>query len=217
MKKAVIAGATGLIGSSLLQLLLINNSFDEVLALSRSPLSFTHPKLKQLIINFNELEQHKDEIRGDVVYYCLGTTKSATPSTEMYRKIEHEYLMKLSLIAKDNNISQFHYISALGASATSPFFYSKLKWETEEDLKKIGVKSLHIYQPSLLTGKRKEPRVVENLFIKLMSVVNPLLIDNFKKYRSIEATTVAKAMLNQTLKEIEGIHIYPSDKIKELA
>ncbi|WP_207533493.1 NAD(P)H-binding protein [Desertivirga arenae] len=217
MKKAVITGATGLVGSLLLQLLLDTDAFEEVLVLTRRPAAFKHPKLRQVVINFDDLEQHREEIKGDVLYFCLGTTKRKTPNREDYKKIEHSYCLKLSRIAKDNNIAQFHYISALGADSRSRLFYSKLKGKTEEDLKKYIVRSLHIYRPSLLRGKRNEFRILEKLFTGFMVTIDPLLIGDLKKYQSIEAIIVAKAMLNQTLKELEGIHIYPSDKIKELA
>ena len=217
MKTAIIAGASGLVGSSLLQLLLNHKVFEKVIVISRRNLHIEHQKLKTLIINFDNLEDYKDQIQGDVLYFCLGTTRSKTPDLQEYKKIEHEYSLKLAQICRGNGIPQFHYISALGANPSSSIFYSKLKGETEEDLKKINVKSLHIYQPSLLTGERKELRIIEKLSIGLMSILNPLLQGNLKKYQSIKANTVAKAMLNQTIKEVEGIHIYPSDKIKQLS
>lgn len=213
----IIAGASGLIGSELLKLLLTKDVIKEILVLTRRPLNIQHQKVKELVINFDNLADIKGQVHGDAIYFCLGTTRSKTADNQIYRKIEHDYSVALAEIGKINNVAQFHYLSALGANSNSSIFYNKIKGVTEHDLKRIGLKSLHIYQPSLLVGKRKEHRFLESLLIPLMELVNPILKGSLKKYQSIKAATVADAIVNQTLKEIEGIHIYPSDKIKELA
>ena len=217
MKRAVIAGASGLIGSELLKLLLANDDIAEVVALVRGPLSFENKKLKQVHVEFDTLDRFKDDVKGDVVYCCLGTTKRKTPDEEEYRKIDYKYPLELARIAATNNSGQFHLISALGANAASNVFYTKLKGELEQEIKRVGLRSLHIYQPSLLTGNRTEKRPLEKIAIILMTLVNPILLGPFKKYRSIPASLVARAMLNQTFKNLTGIHTYPSDHIKELA
>lgn len=212
----VIAGSTGLIGSTLIQLLISDDRIGEIVAITRRPLNIVSIKLKEIIVDFDNLSHINEQTNGDAIYFCLGTTKSKTPDNQLYRKIEHDYSLTLAGIGKHNNVPQFHYISALGANSTSNFFYNRIKGITEDDLNKVGLKSLHIYQPSLLIGERSELRIAEKLFTSIMNIVNPLLQGRLKKYQSIKAITVAQAMLNQTLKEVEGIHIYPSDKIKEL-
>ena len=92
-----------------------------------------------------------------------------------------------------------------------------MKGETERDVSSLGYTSIHIYQPSLLTGKRNEKRGLENIGSYTMQIINPLLVGCFKKYRSISAATVASAMHNQALSTQTGTHYYPSDKIKEIA
>jgi hypothetical protein len=92
-----------------------------------------------------------------------------------------------------------------------------MKGETEDDISKLGFKSIHIYQPSLLTGDRKEKRLLENVAEYIMKIINPLLIGSLKKYRSISGKTVASAMHKQSLINSKGKFVYPSDKIKELA
>jgi uncharacterized protein YbjT (DUF2867 family) len=217
MKKAIIAGATGLIGGELLNLLLESSDYQEVISISRREIFVQHKKLIQLIINFDELEKYTHALEGDVIFCCLGSTRKKTPDLSIYRMIDHTYPLKLGKIAKANSIKQYHLVSAIGADANSSNFYTKMKGETEADLEHLNLPCLHIYQPSVLTGNRKESRPLENLSIAIMKVVNPLLLGGFKKYRSIPAATVALAMYKQSLKPEKGLYIHPSDHIKNLA
>ncbi len=116
-----------------------------------------------------------------------------------------------------NGIAQFHLVSALDANAAATNSYLKLKGELEKELKKISIISLHIYQPSLLTGNRIESRTAEKIAISAFKLIDPLLRGPLKKYRSIKAETVAQAMLNQSLKNLKGTFTYPSILIQELA
>ena len=217
MKRVIEAGASGLVGCELLNLLLDNDKIDEVVALVRRPLPLPNIKLVQILTNFDSLGEIKNDLKGDALYCCLGTTKNKTPDESDYRKVDHDYPVALAKLASENKVSQFHLISALGADPNSGIFYNKLKGETERDIKEIPFRAIYIYQPSLLTGHRKEKRPVEKLAISLMKIINPLLAGSLKKYKSIQAITVAKAMINQTYKNEEGIHTYPSDTITQLA
>ncbi|MFD2161710.1 NAD-dependent epimerase/dehydratase family protein [Paradesertivirga mongoliensis] len=217
MKKVIIAGASGLIGTELLTLLLQDGRISEVLALVRFPLPTNNTKLKQLKVNFDKLSDYKDQIEGDAIYCCLGSTKKKTPNLNDYHKVDHEYPLTLAKIALENKIAQYHLISALGADKNSKVFYPRLKGRIEEDVKDIPLQSVHIYQPSLLVGNRNEHRAFEKFFIHAMNFINPLLVGSLRKYRSIKATTVAQAMINQTFKNLDGIHTYPSNIIQELA
>jgi uncharacterized protein YbjT (DUF2867 family) len=215
--KAVIAGASGLIGSKLLNILLQRPFYDEVLILVRKELPLNHKKLVQLVINFDMLEEHSAALSGRAIFCCLGSTKKKTPDLTEYRKIDHDYPLQLAQLGKQNGVKQYHLVSSLGANANASNFYLKMKGETEDDIQKVGLKSLNIYQPSFLTGQRIENRPVERFGNILMKFIDPLLIGTLKKYRSIPAETVARAMFNQSLKNEEGIFVHPSDKIKLLA
>ncbi|SDL01260.1 Uncharacterized conserved protein YbjT, contains NAD(P)-binding and DUF2867 domains [Pedobacter sp. ok626] len=215
--EAIVAGATGLIGSSLLQQLLDHPDYTMVTAIVRKEIPLQHPKLRQVVIDFDQLENHQEHLKGDVVFCALGTTKSKTPDKDQYRKIDYQYPLDIAFIAQQNGVSQYHLVSALGANQDSAIFYSKLKGEVERDLKTIPFKAIHIYRPSLLVGDRKERRSGEGIMIGLMRVLNPLLIAGLKKYRSIKIEKVASAMLKQSLKPLTGIFTYDSDQIEELS
>jgi len=215
--KAVIAGASGLVGSELLSILLEQTQYHEVLVLVRKELPVQHKKLVQLIVDFDNLDQHQQAITGHAIFCCLGSTKSKTPDLSLYRKIDHDYPVKLAGIALKNNVPHFHLVSAIGANSKSSNFYTRMKGETEDDVQAVGIRSLHIYQPSLLTGNRKEHRLTERIATGVMKIIDPLLLGGLKKYQSIAATTVAKAMFKQSLNQEEGVFIHPSDHIKQLA
>ena len=213
--KAVLLGASGLIGSSLLGQLLASPHYSEVLVLVRKPLNQQHPKLKVLVVDFDKLNDYAENLKTDVVFCCLGTTKKKTPDQENYRKIDYQYPLDMGWIAYTNGAAQYHLVSSLGANPQSSVFYSRLKGEVERDLKTIPFKTIHIYRPSLLDGERKESRLGERLMIYAMRALNPLLIGGLKKYRSIRIDRVAAAMLNQSLVDKRGIFIHQSDQLLE--
>lgn len=216
-KKAVIVGASGLIGNDLLNFILQSYEYQSVLILVRKKIAISSPKLVQLVVDFDELDKWADLINGHVLFSCLGTTKAKTPDINEYHKIDHDYPVKLAQIAHENKMKQFHLVSSIGADVNSSVFYTRLKGETERDIEYIGIPTLHIYRPSFLEGRKKGERFMENFLNGLMKVFNPLLIGSLKKYRSIPAATVAMAMFKQSLKNEAGIFIHPSDKINLLA
>lgn len=214
-KKAIIAGASGLIGSNLLQVLLDSEAYAEVLILVRKPLAVHHQKLKQIVLNFDDLDKHATGISGHALFCCLGTTRSQTPDKTEYRKIDHDYPVKLAQLAHKNNVKQCHLISCIGADSKSSNGYLKLKGETEDDVKAVGLPALHIYQPSMLIGRKTKLRWDESLINGLMAAVNPLLVGGLKKYRSIPAIDIARAMLIQSIDNETGIMIHQYEDIKQ--
>jgi len=217
MAAAVVAGASGLVGGYLLDVLLQSPAYQDITILVRKELPIHHKKLKQVVVNFDHLADYEREITGQALFSCLGSTRKKTPDLAIYRKIDHDYPLRLAQLAAKNGMKQYHLVSAMGANAASSNFYTKMKGETEDDLKNAGMPCLHIYRPAMLTGDRQEKRIGERFLIGLFKVVDPLLMGSMRKYRSIPAKTVASAMYKQSLINQEGIFIHPSDEIKELA
>jgi len=215
--KAIIAGASGLIGSELLTILLNQSEYAEVVILVRKSTGIQHSKLKELVIDYDQLDNYADGITGHAIFSCLGTTNNKTPDKNIYRKIDHDYPVKLAQLGLKNDVKQFHLVSSLGADSKSSTFYLKLKGETDDDIQKVGLKTVHIYQPSFITGDRKEYRLSEKILIPIMKFIDPLLFGSFKKYRSISAQTIAMAMFKQSITNDEGVFIHPSDNIKQIA
>lgn len=216
-KSAIILGSSGLIGSNLLTLLLENSNFESVKIFVRKILPIQHQKLIQILTNFEDLEAVKNEIRADVIFSCLGSTRNKTPDLQQYKKIDHDYPIYFAEEGLKNGLSEFHLISALGANSNSSNFYTKMKGETEDAIKNLKIPSLYIYQPSFLKGNRTENRLGEKIALIVMKLIDPLLIGSLKRYKTIAAEVVAKAMINESIKNKKGIFVLESDKIKELA
>ena len=215
-KRAIIIGASGLIGKALLTLLLTHEEFESIKVYVRKPLNIQHQKLTEIITDFSNIQELSNSIDGDVIFCCLGSTKSKTPDLNDYRKIDHDYPLFFAKEGLKNGLKQFHLISALGADAKSSNFYTKMKGETEDELKQLSIPSIYIYQPSFLTGNRTENRPLEKVVLLIMKLIDPLLVGGLKKYQSINAITVAKAMINESIKNKKGIFVHKSDQIKEL-
>lgn len=215
--KAIVIGANGLIGSQLVSLLIEQPSYTEVLLLVRRPLQISHSKVQQLIVNFDNLKEHAASIQGDIIFSCLGTTRNKSPEPAQYKKVDLDYPLEIAQTGLLNGVKSFHIVTSLGADSTSRSPYLKLKGELENALKKLPFQSLHIYQPSYLVGNRTESRIDDKIMRPLMRLIDPVLMGNLKKYKSMPAETLAKAMVNQSLKNLNGIFTYPSNQIKEQA
>ncbi len=215
--RVILVGASGLIGSNLLSELIRSEAISEILLLVRRSTGVSSSKVKELIVNFEEPNSYSVDIQADIIYSCLGTTKSETPDSSLYRQIDLEYPLNLAKLGQKNGVAQFHIISSLGADTGSSNSYLKLKGELEQELKKLTMPSLHIYQPSFLIGERKKDRLADKIMKPFFRLIDPLLIGSLKKYRSIKAADVARVMLKQSIKNLKGTFTYPSIQIQELA
>ncbi|MCE7997324.1 MAG: NAD(P)H-binding protein [Rhodobiaceae bacterium] len=194
---ALVAGATGLIGNHLLDFLLGSPAHEKVIALTRRPLERDHEKLSNLVANFDQLEAAvaNSGIRADEAYCALGTTIKKAGSKEAFRKVDFDYETAFARAALAAGANKFALVSAVGADARSPIFYSRVKGETERAIRDLGFASLHIFQPGVLLGERTESRPAEQLAIALTPLVNLGLQGPLRKYRGIPAKTVAEAMI----------------------
>jgi uncharacterized protein YbjT (DUF2867 family) len=213
---ALILGASGLTGSHLLNMLLESPSFSHVRSLVRKPSGISHPKLEEIIVDFQNMEQYKQAIgRGDVIFSCIGTTlKKVKGDKQLYKQIDFDIPVNAARFGIEAGYKQFVLISAHLANAQSMIFYNRLKGETEDIIQTFPFESIHIFRPSFLIGERKERRWLELTFGELMVYLSPLLPDASKP---IEVSMVAKAMMNVAIKGKNGNHIYPNEQIKNLA
>lgn len=215
-KTALIAGSTGLVGRELLHILLDESGYDEVVSLVRRPSGLTHPKQIEVIVDFDKLQDYKEYFRVEGVFCCLGTTIKKAKTREAMYKVDVEYPLALAKIANEMGAEQFSVISSIGANPKSKTWYLKMKGELEEKLKKIGFTSLHIFRPSLLLGERKESRPGEKLAGVIYPLFSPIMIGSLKKYRGIQAKTVAASMYQATQKKNIGTKVYLSNEIEAI-
>ncbi len=215
-KTAIIAGASGLVGKFCLSYILMDNNYTKVIVLSRKPFPIKDPKIENIVCDFDQLAQQSAKLIADDVYCCLGTTIAVAGSKENFRKVDYDYPLNLARITKQQGAKQYLLISAMGADANSTIFYNKVKGELQESLKTIGFNALHIFQPSLLTGLRKEFRLGERIAQVFMKVFTPLMLGSIKKYRPIEGMVVAFAMHKKSSDGLQGVFIHPSNEIQDI-
>lgn len=215
-KTAIIAGASGLIGKFCLSYLLMDKNYTKIIVISRTPFPIKDPKIENLVCNFDQLAQHSQQLIGDDVFCCLGTTIAVAGSKENFKKVDLEYPITLANITKQQGAKQYLLVSALGADANSSIFYNKVKGELQDLLKNCGFRTLHIFQPSLLTGLRKEFRLGERFAQIAMKIFRPFMFGSLEKYQPIEGMVVAFAMHQKASEELNGMFIHPSNKIQEV-
>lgn len=215
-RSAIVLGATGLTGSLLLDNLLSNSSYSHVIAFVRSKLEVSHPKLSVKQINLLQLLQYKEQFIGNVVFCCIGTTKTKTPDKNLYRKIDYGIPLNAAKICEINGISNFIVLSSIGANSHSSVFYSRIKGEMEQAVLNTKINHIYILRPSLIMGKRGEFRLFEMIAKAAMTVIDVLLVGRLKNYRTIKAKTIAEAMINLDLKGFSKT-IIECEQIKKIA
>jgi len=212
---ATLVGATGLIGNYLLEELLNDPYFDTVRILIRRPIDITHPKLEKKIVDFNDSDSLLVALSNSDVLFCsIGSTmKKVKGDKEAYRKIDFDIPVKLARFCKMTGCEKFILVSSAGANSKSRNFYQRLKGETDEAVKTVGLKTIHIMRPSLLLGERKEFRLGENIGKAVMTSLSFLIP---AKYKAIQGKDVAKVMLALSKKNEEGIFVHENSEIRDL-
>lgn len=214
MKTALIAGASGLVGSELLKILIANDVYETIHLLSRKPLEIKSSKIIEHIINFDELDRFEPNTKIDHIFCTLGTTIKKAKTKENFKKVDYDYVLELGKKAEQWNTEKFLMVSSLGANAKSRIFYSRVKGEIEQALINHSLNQLFIFRPSLLFGNRKEHRAGEQTAIHVYKIIDPLFFGPFKKYKGIEAKQVAKGMINAALQNDDSFRIFESDEIQ---
>ena len=216
MKTALVFGSTGLIGGHLISQLIKNDNYNKIKLFVRSEIVINEPKIEIIKTDFNDLENHKEDIKGDDCFFCIGTTKQNSPDKNEYQKVELDIPKKIAQIARANSVNSFIFISSIYANPKSSGDYVKFKGLVEEELKKLNFSNLGILRPSFLMGDRKENRVGEKIGILTFRLLSPLLLGPLKKMKPINSEKVAKAMIkiaNENLRKT----IFESDEIVEIS
>jgi uncharacterized protein YbjT (DUF2867 family) len=203
-KTLLIAGATGLIGSTALQLALADPRFRQVVVLARRPLGLSHPKVTEW--THPELLSALRNERVDAVVCCLGTTiRNVGGDQAKFIHVDKDLVVGLGRWAKAQGVPVMCVVSAIGADAGSRIFYNRVKGEMERELKALGLTTLHLFHPSILTGPRKEQRFGERIGIVLGRLFAPLLP---ARYKPMPHDVLAQALLQATERTPGGTHTY---------
>ena len=214
-KHALIAGATGLVGNELLQQLIRGRQYHTISILSRHEVETTSKRVETIIVDYDTLNDEQiPEV--DDVFCCLGTTMNKAGSKDAFRKVDHDYPLRVAEITHRKGAQQYLLVSAMGADDSSYIFYNRVKGETEKAIAKVGFEAFHVFRPSMLLGERTETRIGEQIGQVIMQGVAPLMVGGLKKYQAIPAETVAEAMVHVARKELSGTYVFESDKIQAL-
>lgn len=202
-RRALLLGATGLVGRELLALLLEDETVSNVTVLARRPSGTSHPKLTQRIADLGTMRDHAEVFAVDDVFCALGTTIKAAGSQEAFRVVDHAYPLEAARLAREQGATHYLLVSALGANPSSRVFYNRVKGEVERDILHVGLPRVTIARPSLLLGERDEFRLGERVMEHFGWLMPPSL-------KPIPARAVARALVDAARNPASGVHILDS-------
>lgn len=202
-RTANIIGASGLVGQQLLAQLLNHPRYIKVRSFVRRPSGVIHPKLEEIIIDFNQPDSWNILVQGDVLFSTLGTTLKTAGSKENQYRVDYTYQYEFAKAAAQNGVVTYVLVSSMGANAKSSVFYSRMKGELEEAVSKLGFKRIIIFRPSILEGQRTENRIGEKIALAISRVLTRFML---KKYRPTPVDVLAKRMIDATVNPPVGNH-----------
>jgi uncharacterized protein YbjT (DUF2867 family) len=215
-RTALVFGATGLIGNLLLEELIKSVEYKEIMIFVRQPSGISYPNVTEFIIDFDSVEKYAEQIKGEDLFICLGTTIKKAGSVKRMEEIDRDLPVKIATYASANGIKRVAVVSSLGASASSKNYYLRIKGEMEAGILNVNFENTAIVRPSMVLGERKEKRTGETMGKIVMKTFKPLLTGKFRKYRAIHGKDVARAMIALLQKEPIK-NIYESDELQKIA
>ena len=195
-------------------ILIQNNDYNKIKIFVRSEPEIKNSKIEIIKADFNNLKNNIEDIKGDVCFFCIGTTKQNSPDKNEYKRIERDMPVEIAEIAKANSVNSFIYVSSGFADPKNSGAYLRYKGEVEEELKKLNFSKLGIMRPSFLMGNRKKKRFGEKIGIFLFKLLSPLFLGPLKKMKPIQSEKVAQAMINVVQKDYKQT-IFESNEIVE--
>lgn len=200
--RAVVVGATGLVGSELLRLLVADDRFAAVAVLGRRSTGVAHRKVAEHVVDFDAPRAWAPLVAGDVLFSALGTTIRAAGSREAQYRVDHGYQLAAARAARANGVGSYVLVSSAGASPGSRIFYSRMKGELERDVEALGFPRTRILRPGLLDGPRREHRTGEQLALRLLRPLAPMLPASA---RPIPVAVVGRAAIAAALDPAPGV------------
>ena len=211
-RTALVAGASGLVGGHVLQLLLADLAYERVVTVGRRELPLTHGKLEQRVFDLGALDT-LGVPHLNAVFCCLGTTIKAAGSQAAFRKVDYDYVVGFARVGQRAGATQFLLVSAIGADPRSRIFYSRVKGEVERAVRELPYKGVQIFRPSFLMGDRREARLGERVGVPIARAVAPLLVGPLRRYRPVHAAEVARAMVRIASEAPRGPNVFEFDEI----
>ena len=208
--KALIIGATGATGKDLVNILLQDTNYSKIVIFVRRPTGINHPKLSEILTDFDKQEEVSEHIKGDVLFSCLGTTLKAAGSKDKQWHIDYEIPLQFAEIANRNGVPKMVLLSSYGASATSSVFYSQLKGKLEDAISKLGFPCYIIFRPGLLERKDTD-RIGEKISAGLLHFLNRLGL--IRKFKPMPTMILAEKLAKAPKVFSQGQHVIELNKI----
>lgn len=203
--KALVIGATGLVGKNITEQLLVNPLVTMVHIFVRRPTGIVNKKLTETLVDFDQLDSWKNELQGDVLFSALGTTLKAAGSKEAQYKVDYEYQFQVAKASADNGVKTYVLVSSVNADPKSPFFYLRMKGLLEEAVTSLPFKAIHILRPGPLKGHRETSRLNEIISTKLLDFMPKVLVT--AGMRPVAGERVAEVGISAGLSAQKGIYI----------
>jgi uncharacterized protein YbjT (DUF2867 family) len=209
---AIVAGATGLVGEALVQQLAADSTWREVRALVRRglPAELSGMTVVSVQVDYSRLDPAPSWAAADHVFCALGTTMRQAGSGAAFRQVDFEYPVALARAVQACGARHFLLVTALGAGPASRVFYNRVKGEVEAAITALGFRSVTIARPSLLLGRRRDPRLAEQLG-KVLGVLAP------PRWRPVPAARVARALVDAAKRDVPGVHILENQELRGAA
>lgn len=214
-RKAIVIGATGVVGREIIKLLGEDENYSEVVTFTRRVVDFDNPKILNYVIDFSEIEKYADLIEGEYLFSALGTTKAQAGSIEEQRIVDVDYQFQFAKIAAQNGVHHYHLVSSPGADADSSNDYLQMKGVLEDKTRALDFASHTFYKPSLIDGERKDKRVAEKIGIALVAPLK--FIPGLSKYQKITGLEIAKKMVFEASRRERGKKEYVLDELFDLS
>lgn len=208
--KALVLGATGAVGKDLVQQLLADDSFESVDIFVRREVKMASSKLGVHVVDFDHPEAWADELKGDILFSCLGTTIKAAGSQEAQWKVDYTYQYEVAKAARANGVKTYVLVSAIGADVKSKFFYSRMKGALDDAVQKLGFEGCFILRPPSLIRKGSD-RFGETVSVAVLKGLNAIGL--FRSWTPMLTESVAAAMIRLAQSGRHGIKIVKSQDI----
>lgn len=212
---AIVIGATGATGKELINLLLDDEDFQKVKIFIRRDNDLNHPKLEKFIVDFDRIDDWKNDVSGDTLFSALGTTLKQAGSEDAQYKVDFSYQFETAKAATENGVENYVLVSSTGADSKAFFFYPRMKGELEEAVKFLNFEKIHIFQPGILERNTDDNRLMENLGLMAINALNSIGL--FKSQKPMPVKILAEKMIKISKSSLtEKVSYYKLDEIFDL-